>query len=66
MFLSHPPSFWQLFVFSQSFSPNDDLYIEGRTSGDLPIDDEDDDDGGSGSGSGDYGKDMYAYMCVYV
>lgn len=44
----------KLFVFSQSFSPNDDLYIEGRTSGDLPIDDEDDDDGGSGSGSGDY------------
>ncbi|XP_033836293.1 syndecan-2-like [Periophthalmus magnuspinnatus] len=33
--------------------PADDLYLEGRTSGDLPIDDEDGDDG-SGSGSGDY------------
>lgn len=32
----------------------DDLYLEGRTSGDLPIDDEDGEDDGSGSGSGDY------------
>ncbi|KAM8736010.1 uncharacterized protein AB9X84_024239 [Acanthopagrus schlegelii] len=45
----------KLFVSSQSpFSPTDDLYIEGRTSGDVPIDDEDGEDGGSGSGSGDY------------
>ncbi|XP_070822604.1 syndecan-2-like [Chaetodon trifascialis] len=45
----------KLFVSSQSpFSPLDDLYLEGRTSGDLPIDDEDGLDGGSGSGSGDY------------
>lgn len=65
-FYPPPPSFWQLFVFSQSFSPSDDLYIEGRTSGDLPIDDEDGDDGGSGSGSGDYGKDMYAYISIYL
>ncbi|XP_022049907.1 syndecan-2-A-like [Acanthochromis polyacanthus] len=43
----------KLFVLSQS-SPADDLYIEGRTSGDLPIDDEDGEDDGSGSGSGDY------------
>uniref|UniRef100_A0AAV2MGI6 Uncharacterized protein n=1 Tax=Knipowitschia caucasica TaxID=637954 RepID=A0AAV2MGI6_KNICA len=42
---------------SQLLSSVDDLYLEGRTSGDLPIDDEDgdDDDEGSGSGSGDYG-----------
>ncbi|XP_008289966.1 syndecan-4-like [Stegastes partitus] len=45
----------KLFVLSQSsFSTADDLYIEGRTSGDLPIDDEDGEDDGSGSGSGDY------------
>ncbi|XP_070692062.1 syndecan-2-like [Pempheris klunzingeri] len=46
----------KLFVSSQaSFSTTDDLYLEGRTSGDLPIDDEDDaEDDGSGSGSGDY------------
>ncbi|XP_073342176.1 uncharacterized protein [Pagrus major] len=45
----------KLFVSSQSpFSPTDDLYIEGRTSGDVPIDDEDGEDDGSGSGSGDY------------
>uniref|UniRef100_A0A3P8TRT1 Syndecan n=1 Tax=Amphiprion percula TaxID=161767 RepID=A0A3P8TRT1_AMPPE len=43
----------KLFVLSQS-STADDLYIEGRTSGDLPIDDEDGEDDGSGSGSGDY------------
>ncbi|KAM3614720.1 uncharacterized protein V6R79_018473 [Siganus canaliculatus] len=42
-------------VSSQSpFTTTDDLYLEGRTSGDLPIDDEDGEDGGSGSGSGDY------------
>ena len=50
-------SLHQLFVSSQSpFSPGDDLYLEGHTSGDLPIDDEDGEDGGSGSGSGDYRK----------
>ncbi|XP_030606193.1 syndecan-2-like [Archocentrus centrarchus] len=43
----------RIFVSSQSFS-TDDLYIEGQTSGDLPIDDEDGEDGGSGSGSGDF------------
>ncbi|XP_034409179.1 syndecan-2-like isoform X2 [Cyclopterus lumpus] len=43
----------KLFVSSQTtFSATDDLYLEGRSSGDLPIDDEDGD--GSGSGSGDY------------
>lgn len=46
----------QIFVLSQSSSPADDLYIEGQTSGDLPIDDEDGENDGSGSGSGDYGK----------
>lgn len=40
-----------------SFSTADDLYLEGRPSGDAPVDDEDDQDGGSGSGSGDYGKE---------
>nr|XP_019946951.1 PREDICTED: syndecan-2-like [Paralichthys olivaceus] len=30
------------------------MYLEGRTSGDLPIDDEDGEDDGSGSGSGDF------------
>ncbi|XP_069549354.1 syndecan-2-like [Brachyistius frenatus] len=45
----------KLFVFSQSsFSTADDLYIEGRTSGDIPIDDEDGEEDGSGSGSGVY------------
>ncbi|XP_075897216.1 uncharacterized protein LOC142898253 [Nelusetta ayraudi] len=34
-------------------TPLDDMYLEGRTSGDFPVDDEDGDDGGSGSGSGD-------------
>lgn len=34
----------------------DDLYLEGRTSGNFPPDDEDGEDDGSGSGSGDYGK----------
>ncbi|XP_054477715.1 syndecan-2-like isoform X2 [Anoplopoma fimbria] len=44
-----------LFVSSQAtFSTTDDMYLEGRTSGDLPIDDEDGGDDGSGSGSGDY------------
>ncbi|TNN02366.1 syndecan-2-like isoform X1 [Takifugu flavidus] len=32
----------------------DDLYLEGRTSGNFPVDDEDGEDDGSGSGSGDY------------
>lgn len=41
----------------QVFSP-DDLYLEGRTSGDMPVDDEDGDDGGSGSGSGDDSKKL--------
>lgn len=41
-------------VSSQLPSAADDLYLEGRTSGDLPIDDEDGEDDGSGSGSGDY------------
>ncbi|XP_074538651.1 uncharacterized protein LOC141800148 [Halichoeres trimaculatus] len=48
-----------LFVSSQSpISAADDLYIEGLSSGDLPIDDEDDEEteaDSSGSGSGDYG-----------
>ncbi|CAJ1062081.1 syndecan-2-like [Xyrichtys novacula] len=45
-----------LFVSSQSpISAADDLYIEGLSSGDLPIDDEDGDEDDSGSGSGDYG-----------
>ncbi|XP_029307983.1 LOW QUALITY PROTEIN: syndecan-2-like [Cottoperca gobio] len=45
----------KLFVSSQTpFSTTDDMYLEGRTSGDLPIDDEDGNDDGSGSGSGDY------------
>ncbi|XP_059196140.1 syndecan-2-like [Centropristis striata] len=45
----------KLFVSSgATSSTTDDLYIEGRTSGDLPIDDEDGDDDESGSGSGDY------------
>ncbi|XP_061676949.1 syndecan-2-like [Syngnathoides biaculeatus] len=48
----------KMLVSSQSLSfVGDDLYIEGQTSGDLPIDDEDGDDFGSGSGSGDYDKD---------
>lgn len=34
----------------------DDLYLEGRTSGNFPLDDEDGEDDGSGSGSGDNGK----------
>lgn len=40
----------KFFVSSQS----DDMYLEGQTSGDLPIDDEDGEIDGSGSGSGDY------------
>ncbi|XP_060936585.1 syndecan-4-like [Limanda limanda] len=45
----------KLLVSSQSpASTTDDMYLEGRTSGDLPIDDEDREDDGSGSGSGDY------------
>ncbi|XP_040900881.1 syndecan-2-like [Toxotes jaculatrix] len=44
----------KLLVSSQSQPSIDDLYLEGQTSGDLPIDDEDGEDDGSGSGSGDY------------
>uniref|UniRef100_UPI0037E9592F syndecan-2-like n=1 Tax=Semicossyphus pulcher TaxID=241346 RepID=UPI0037E9592F len=44
----------KLFVSSELSFTTDDLYIEGQSSGDLPIDDEDGDDDGSGSGSGDY------------
>ncbi|XP_062255481.1 syndecan-2-like [Platichthys flesus] len=45
----------KLLVSSQSpASTTDDIYLEGLTSGDLPIDDEDREDDGSGSGSGDY------------
>lgn len=44
----------KILVSSQLPSAADDLYLEGRTSGDLPIDDEDGEDDGSGSGSGDY------------
>lgn len=44
----------KILVLSQLPSAADDLYLEGRTSGDLPIDDEDGEDDGSGSGSGDY------------
>lgn len=40
----------------------DDLYLEGQTSGDLPIDDEDGEEGGSGSGSGDYGKETAVFV----
>ncbi|XP_029928598.1 syndecan-2-like [Myripristis murdjan] len=43
----------KLLVSSQS-SPADDLYLEGRPSGDFPVDDEDNEDFGSGSGSGYY------------
>lgn len=48
-------SLLQLLVSSQA-PLTDDLYLEGRSSGDLPIDDEDREDDGSGSGSGDYGE----------
>ncbi|KAM3873421.1 syndecan-2-B-like [Diretmus argenteus] len=45
----------KLLVSSQpSTPPIDDLYLEGRPSGDFPVDDEDGEDIGSGSGSGDY------------
>ncbi|KAM9309490.1 syndecan-2-A-like [Pholidichthys leucotaenia] len=45
--------FEKLLVSSQSLTTADDLYLEGRPSGDFPIDDEDgEDDNGSGSGSG--------------
>ncbi|XP_072316492.1 uncharacterized protein [Eucyclogobius newberryi] len=44
----------KILVSSQPPSAGDDLYLEGRASGDLPIDDEDGEDDGSGSGSGDY------------
>ncbi|KAM6995345.1 uncharacterized protein LKV04_007574 [Tautogolabrus adspersus] len=46
----------KLFVSSQSpISTADDLYIDGQTSGEVPVDDEDGEDDGSGSGSGAYG-----------
>ncbi|XP_056142609.1 syndecan-2-like isoform X2 [Lampris incognitus] len=42
-------------VLSQSPSSSaDDLYLEGRPSGDFPVDDEDGESFASGSGSGDY------------
>lgn len=46
----------------------DDLYLEGRTSGDLPPDDEDGEDDGSGSGSGDYSKknQCLCYLFIYL
>lgn len=62
-------SFSQLLVSSQSpFSTADDLYLEGRSSGDLPIDDEDGEDYGSGSGSGDYGKEttVLNFTCLVI
>ncbi|TDH12064.1 hypothetical protein EPR50_G00067040 [Perca flavescens] len=46
-------------LFVSSFSTSDDIYLEGRTSGDLPIDDEDGDDGGSGSGSGGFDEEIF-------
>lgn len=51
----------KLFVSSQTtFSTTDDMYLEGQTSGDLPIDDDDgDDDDGSGSGSGGYASSNF-------
>lgn len=52
----------QILVLSQLPSAADDLYLEGRTSGDLPIDDEDGEDDGSGSGSGDYGTLSQIFM----
>ncbi|KAM4579948.1 syndecan-2-A-like [Odontesthes bonariensis] len=43
----------KLYVLTQPTATTaDDLYIEGQTSGDLPVDDEDGADDGSGSGSG--------------
>ncbi|XP_077431792.1 uncharacterized protein LOC144057773 [Vanacampus margaritifer] len=44
----------------------DDLYIEGQTSGVLPIDDEDGDDLGSGSGSGDYDKEEEEETAIFT
>lgn len=46
----------QLLVSAQASYSTDDLYLEGRPSGDIPVDDEDGREGGSGSGSGDYCK----------
>lgn len=57
---------------SQSPSSTDDLYLEGRTSGDFPVDDEDSDGDGSGSGSGDYGKETEpalfcnSFACIFL
>ncbi|XP_072250705.1 syndecan-2-B-like [Leuresthes tenuis] len=45
----------KLYVSSQPTATTaDDLYIEGQTSGGVPVDDEDGADDGSGSGSGDW------------
>lgn len=60
-------SLFQVFVSSlTTFSPVDDLYLEGRTSGDLPIDDEDGEDDGSGSGSGFYGKETTVLFYLVI
>ncbi|XP_071381576.1 syndecan-2-like [Centroberyx affinis] len=48
----------KLLVSSQPSLSVDDLYLEGRSSGDFPVDDEDDEDFGSGSGSGDSLSDV--------
>lgn len=48
-------SLFQVFAQTSVFVA-DDLYLEGRTSGNFPLDDEDGEDNGSGSGSGEYGK----------
>lgn len=62
--ICHFFSFFQLFVSSQSpHSTTDDMYLEGQTSGDLPIDDEDREiDGSGGSGSGDYSKETPVFV----
>lgn len=39
------------------------MYLEGRSSGNFPVDDEDGEDDGSGSGSGDFGKET---MSVFI
>nr|XP_020464142.1 syndecan-2-like isoform X2 [Monopterus albus] len=51
----------KILVSSQtSFPMSDDMYLEGHTSGGVPIDDEDgqDDDSDSGSGSGDFDEEI--------
>uniref|UniRef100_A0A3Q3JD47 Syndecan n=1 Tax=Monopterus albus TaxID=43700 RepID=A0A3Q3JD47_MONAL len=62
-------SFLQILVSSQtSFPMSDDMYLEGHTSGGVPIDDEDgqDDDSDSGSGSGDFGKETIVSRTIIV